>query len=323
MFTTSVAGVASSSSPDLFDLAEHKIEKRQEYDVGSSPSINIFNKFGNITIQEGVDGKIVFYITITGKGKTNDIAKANAEAVQFVFAKGDDDITVITSFFKDFNCNNCSRTVDMLVIVPKKTKQILKNEFGDVRIDRSSEPFEAEVKFGKFYANELVTAKLDIEFGGTTLNKCKDLTFKSGFSTSNLGEIGSLVAKVEFDKLKIESVEQIDLSSEFTNIAIEKLGDYLVAKKLSYSPLKIKEVAKDFSKIDIKASFSKLNIAITEKHDFKAVLSTEFGSIKTGNVKFLEKTIVKKDIVVAMAGKDSNPKALVEISNSYGDIVFE
>jgi len=323
MFTTSVAGVASSSSPDLFDLAEHKIEKRQEYDVGSSPSLNISNQFGNINIQEGVDGKIVFKITIIGKGQTGDIAKANAESVNIDFAQKGDAVSSKTTLRKINNCNNCSRSVEVLVTVPKKTKHTLKNEYGDVIIGRSSEPLEAEVKFGKFYANELVTAKLDIEYGGAMVNKCETMTLKSSFSKHYLVDIGLLEAKVSYDNFDIESAEQIDLSSEFTNITIKKLSNSFIANKFSYGTLNINRISNYFSKIAVNASFSKINIAINEKHDFKAVLHTEFGSIKTGNVKFLEKTMDKKDAVVATAGKDSNPKALVEISNSYGDIVFE
>ncbi|MDR3253175.1 MAG: DUF4097 domain-containing protein [Tannerella sp.] len=323
MLAASITEASSSPFLDIFNLSEHKREIRKEFDVGSAPSLKISNQFGNITIREGVEGKITFQITITGKGNSSEVAKENAESVDIDFSQNGDAVSSKTSLRKNMKCNNCSRSIDVIVTVPKKTKHTLKNEYGDINIDRSSEPFEAEVKFGKFFANELVTAKLDIEYGGATVNKCETLILKSSFSKYNLGEIGLLEAKVAYDGLNIEAVKQVSISSEFTNITVENLSDYFIAKEYSYGTLKIEEISIEFSKIVIDASFAKLSIGLKERHDFKAVLHTEFGKIKTGDVEFLDKTMLKKDVVVATAGKNSNPKALVEISSSFGDIVFD
>ena len=308
---------------DMFPASsEHKREITKEYSVSSSPSLSIKNEFGKIKIIEGADDKIIFRVTITGKGKNDDEAKKYAETVNVDFKQNGNGISAKTTFGK-INCNNCGRSVDYEVTVPKMTKYELENKYGDINMNNAYEPMVVNVEFGKFYANVISDIDLSMKYGGATINKCGHMNIKSGFSKYKLGEVGSLSGKIEYDGFDIKELGSADINSGFSNVDIDKLNKSLKAKGFSYGSLGIDNVDSNFSEIKVDASFSKVKVSMNEKHNFKAALYTSFGDIKTGRVVFYEKSLDKKDAIVGIAGKVKEPSAIVEISNSYGNIVFD
>ena len=298
---------------------EHERTITKEYTVSSSPSLSINNSFGNIKIIEGADNKIVFNITITGKGNDIDIAKKYAETVDVKFIQNGNNVSAKTEFGK-MNCKNCGRSVNYEVTVPKNTKHLLENKFGDINVNNISEPLEIKLEFGKLFANVLSDVNLFLQYGEATINKCGDVIIKSGFSKYKIGEINSITGDVSYDGFNIEELASADVKSGFTNFDIQKLKKSFLSKNFSYGSLKVKNVDYNFSEIKINASFSKINIPLDEKHNFKATLYCSFGNIKTGKVVFLEKSLDKKDAIVGIAGNVKEPSALVDLSNSYGDI---
>ena len=178
-------------SNEILASSEYKREMKKEFDVSSMPTLNIKNEFGSINIVEGADDKIIFKITITGKGKNNNLAREYAQTVNVDFAQNGNDISAKT-VFERLNCENCGRNVNYEVTVPKKTKLSLDSKFGDIKLNNVSEPVDIQIAFGKLYANVLSEAKVKVQHGGATINKCKSLTINSDFSKNKLGEVGSV-----------------------------------------------------------------------------------------------------------------------------------
>ncbi|MDR0574512.1 MAG: DUF4097 domain-containing protein [Tannerella sp.] len=303
--------------------SEHKREIKREFAVSSSPSLSINNEFGTILIIEGASDKIIFKITITGKGKDGDAAKTYAESVDVDFKQSGNNLSAKTVFEKIRCGNNCGRNVDYEVTVPKNTKQVLENKFGDIKMNNAVEPLEVKLEFGKLYANELSDANLTIKHGGATINKSENMKIKSSFSKYKLGEIESMSGSISYDGVDIETLGNGDIKSDFSNMDIDNFKGSFHAKDFTYGSLKITSVSDNFSNIKVNSGFSTVKIGLTKNHNFKATLYSSFGSIKTGSVVFYEKTLDKKDVVVGIAGKIKEPSATVEISSSYGNIVFQ
>jgi len=104
---------------------------------------------------------------------------------------------------------------------------------------------------------------------------------------------------------------------------IGRLRQSFEAEKFSFGSLKIGHVDERFSNIKVDAQFTSVKVGLTEDHNFKTLLFNNFGSIKTGNAVFYEKSMDKKDVVAGIVGSLKEPTATVEITNSYGIIVFE
>jgi hypothetical protein len=299
--------------------SEYKREIEKEFTTGSSASLSIDNEFGNIRILEGTEDKITFKITITGKGKSHENAKELAESVDINFTYKGNDISAKTVFGK-IKCNNCKRSVDYEVYVPEGATLTLDNQFGDIKINNTVKSFNVKLEFGKLYANEIADAELNIQHGGATINKCGSMKLKSSFSKYKLGKVETLSGSISHGGIDVDELSNGDLKSDFSNLEIGKLKNSLNAKDFSFGTLKILNVEDRFSNIKVDARFSKVQIALTKSHNFKAALYTNFGSVKTGDIVFYEKTLDKKDVVVGTAGKIKDPSATVEISNEHGNI---
>jgi hypothetical protein len=301
---------------------EYKREISKKFAVSSLPTLSISNEFGNIRIIEGDVPGIIFKIAITGKGENEEDARKYAESVDVEFKQNDNNISAQT-VFKKIQCRNCGRNVDYEVTVPKDTKQTLKNKFGHINVNNTGKPLDVSLEFGNLYANEISEADLSIQHGGATINKCENMKIKSSFSKYKLGEIGFLTGSISYDGFDIEELGGTDVKSDFSSINIEKLNDSFSTSKFTYGSLKIGAVDDNFSNIKVAASFSKVKIALTGKHNFKTTLYSDFGSIKTGDIVFYEKTLDKKGIVIGVVGKMKDPPATVDISNEFGNIVLQ
>ena len=310
------------ASNDMMAQSEHKLKISKEFSVGSSPMLTINNEFGKINIVEGTGDKIIFNITITGKGKNESEAKKYAETVDVKFVHSGSNANAKTSFDK-INCKNCGRTVDYEVTVPKNTKFILVNKFGDVTIHNTTAPAEIKVEFGKFYANEMGDADVTIQHGGSTINKCENLKLKSGFSKHKFGVIGSITGKVQHGEFDAKEIVSANVDAEFSNLSIERLKKSFVSNNISHGSLDINNVDTDFSNIKVDASFSKVQVDLNNNHNFKATLYTSFGSIRAEKLTFFEKTLDKKDAVVGIVGNVKDPSAIVNISTKHGNIVLD
>ena len=307
------------ASNNMMAQSEFKRDISREFSVGSLPSLSISNEFGKINIVEGAGDKIIFNITITGKGKNDSEAKKNAETVDVEFVHSGSSVNAKTSLGK-INCNNCGRTTDYEITVPKNTKFTLENKFGDVTVNSTTEPAKIKVEFGKLYANELGDADVTIQHGGSTINKCDNLKLESGFSKHKFGVIGSISGKVAHGGFDAKEVGSADVNAQFSSINIERLKKSFITKNISHGSLEINKVDIDFSKINVDANFTKVQVALNGNHNFKATLYSNFGSIRTGKLTFLEKSLDKNDAVVGIVGNVKDPSAIVNISNRHGNI---
>ena len=305
----------------IFASVEYKREITKEFAVGALPSLAVDSEFGEIHVAEGQDGQIVFRITVTGEGRNSETARKQAEAVEVKFEHADGRVSAKT-VFKEQRCRNCGRKVAYNVTVPKGTELALTNKFGDIKVDNSGKPVAVKLEFGKFHANELTDAVLDIMHGGATVNKCGNVKLKSGFSKYKFGEIDVLSGTVSYDRLEIGELGEAEVKSDFSTVEVGRLKKSFDAPNFSYGSLTIDRVDESFSNVSVSAGFSRVKIAFTGRHNFKAALYSSFGSVKTGDVVFYEMSLRKKDVVVGTAGQVKDPPATVNISNEHGSIVF-
>ena len=179
------------------------------------------------------------------------------------------------------------------------------------------------LQFGKFKANDLYEANLTIKNGSININKCGSLKIISDYSIYELGVVATMMGSTSYDGFKIGDIGSADLKTNFSNMDIGNIKKSFTSENFSYASLKIGNVAETFAEIKLKANFASVQIALTEKHNFKTSLNNDFCNIKTGNVIFYEKSVDKNDVIIGIAGKLKEPTSTVEISNSHGKIVFE
>ena len=142
------------------------------------------------------------------------------------------------------------------------------------------------------------------------------------FSIYELGVIDTMMSDVSYDEINIGTVGTAILKSNTSNIYIDNLKKSITSETY-FGSLKIGHIAEDFSAIKLEARSANMQIALTEKHNFKATILNSFGDFKAGNVIFNGKHEDNNEFIFGTVGKFKEPTAIVEISNSYGKIAFE
>jgi hypothetical protein len=307
-------------------LEEFKREITKEFPVGANPDLHISNKYGNIRIIEGTENKILFKIEITGKGKNKELAQKYAESVSIDFSQSGDKVSAET-VLPSISCkNNCGRTTHYVVVAPRNVTMALENKYGNIQLDDAVKPLKIDLKYGNMQANALGQATVDIKYGKTAIQSCEKLMLDCKYSEHDFGQIGTLTADSKYDKFRIKSVSDCILETGYTNVKIDKLLKSFVADGFNYCALDISEVAVDFSRVKIDAAYTNVKVALNESHSFKTSLSTKYGAIHAGKLTFndvSDVSIKKENAIVGRAGNNSNSAASVEISVSYGDIIFK
>ena len=303
-------------------LKEFKREVTKEFTVSANPNLRIENKYGNIRIVEGTDNKITFKIEITGKGTTDALAKEYAEAVSIDFAQTGDNVTAKT-VLKEINCNNCGRETHYTVVAPKGVTMNFENKYGNITLENSIKPLTVDLKYGNLVANTLAKVTMDIKYGNATINACDDIDLNSGYGKMKIGTANRINSDSKYDEFQVGTVSDFKMETKYTTVKIDKLNNSFECNDFKYGSLDISEIAAGFSRIKIDASHSTIKLALDDRHRCKVNLSTRFGSIKTGSFNMSNTQSARNTQSYSGNMGSGNPSATVDISASYGDIVFK
>ena len=287
--------------------AAKKVYRRQivkEFSVGARPELALSNRFGEIRIVEGADRKITVRVELRGEGETEEEARRYAEAVNVDLSLSGNRVEGRTTFQKII-CNNCGRAADFTVTAPRDVVLSLANQFGNIYINRATQPLTVTVKYGDLYLKEASTASVNVSFGKASIDRCAMLNLNSQYSGITLGTVGQLTGKTKFDgTYRIESC---------------------VVDKLRFSGLRIGEVARGFSEISVKASYSEVHLGLTPGHAFRADLSASYGQIHTGdlNIRAADTRSGHTNQLSGTVGASESPRARVNVTSSFGDIYLK
>ena len=303
--------------------AEFKREINKNFAVSANASLSITNKYGNVNIIESDEGKIVFTIEITGKGKTAEIAKQYAEIISVDFKTANNNVSAKTNI-PGMKCSNCGISVNYVVMVPRSVTMNFDLRYGNLTLNDTPKPLKVSIKYGTLNANEISDATIDTQYGNVKINKCSELLLKSSYSNSDFNSIGNANINAKYGNFKIDKCKDITINTQYSNIHIKNLENSIISDN-TYGDLKIDNISTNFSKIAANGKFTNFFLGLNDKHNFKTELSTSFGKINLSKIKIsIDKQIKEttKQEIMGVAGTLSNPKAEVKVSTSYGNINF-
>ncbi|MDR0982297.1 MAG: hypothetical protein LBM07_03525 [Culturomica sp.] len=358
MLITSLLSTSANAS-SLFKEEVKKIVTKN-YPVKSDPKLSIDSKYGNIDIIEWDRQEINFSVEIIGKADNKEDAEVMVNRVSIDFSKNGNSISAKTVFEdtpNKYRRGNTSTTVNYTVNVPKDVYMNLINKYGNIKVGTVYKDFEVDVKYGNLSGDNLLSENndLNVKYGNIGLDNCKNATINIAYGSCNVKNIDNLVLTQAYSNFKATKIGSLELTSKYDNfnigevttlsataaystLKIGKLNNSLVIGTIKYGNIKVNEVALDFSKINIDAAYTDINLGIGKEHNFHSELYTRYGNIRTGDitfsVKFNEEGGVGKSsksaawhgqnkYVLGIAGKEKDPKATVKIINSYSDIVLQ
>ena len=342
------------------NAAGHKKEKviKKSFPATVGSILSVDNKFGIIDIKEWDKNEVSFDVLITVEASDPSQAQELMDKIRVDLSQSGNVISGITRYEESKgNCNNCRRTVDYRIMVPKTIHYRLENKYGNISMQNAKGNAEILLKYGNYTGGILSgdKNKLDVKYGNIDV---KGLTGNLNEIETKYGERVSISSstrlkiQIMYSKLKIENVEELNLHSgysdasiqkaarltteskygtfdigevdfligsfSYANLRINKLNELLSASQVKYGEVKVNYVAPDFNKIEVDASYSPIEISPDKKASFRTDVGVKHGNINIRADK-TEFSVNTKEQVKGTVGSGT-PKGTIILSNKYGNV---
>ncbi|MGB4845384.1 MAG: hypothetical protein WBP16_13035 [Ferruginibacter sp.] len=281
-----------------YEFVKTKVVNKS-YNVSSSDKLNIKNSFGSVEVKTWNRNEIKVDIAIEVSANTDALAQKIIDRITIVDGKSGNEISFKT---------------DMKDVHNSKDKTGSKNEKSTMSINYTiSMP-----------ANNALTVKN--EFGATTvpdMNGEVDLTSKFGsLTTGNLANIKSI--NVEFGKANLANISSAPVTIKFSKAVISKLSGAIKMNLEFCSSIRL-NLDNNLSSLDLKTSYSTVNLKPLGSISASYNISTSFGSFKnTSDVKFdndEDKGERGPKFDFEYSGKSGSGSVPVKVKSSFGKII--
>ncbi len=339
--------------------ADYKAKKTltQTYSTGSNTSLSVDNKYGYIHIQEWDKDQVLIEVTISTKAKSQDEANSLIGTVKVNFSQTGNTVSATTSYDQLRNCNNCSRSVDYQIMVPKGSNYLLKNKYGDISLNNTHGSLDIDLAYGDLSGNNLKGEKnsISVQYGDITINELvgktnqikaryadkirintsnnmemqadySDLTLgtvntlniQSSYTDVNIQQVKELTFRSRYEDYKIGTADKIKGEGNYTDMKISRLNRSLDLSKLGYGDLSINLVDPGFESITATVYYSDSKIQLDPNASCQVDLSGRYADFSLKSTK--KNITTKSDNLLKGSIGSASSNSLIRISSQYGDV---
>ncbi len=266
-----------------------KKDFHKESSTTSSSELKIDNQFGNITVTDWDQNKVVIDVNVEVTAADESKAQKMLDKINVEFKEEGSLISAKTkmgedgkSNLKNEKGNKQSFRIDYTVKCPKSIKLSLDNQFGDMIIGSLTGSFSADLQFGSLNAVSLTgqETKIDAQFGIVTIGTMKDGKFDiQHCEAMKISEGGNLVVDAQFTKIEIGTLTSLKADLNHSEVDMEALTDMLKLDA-NFGNTKIGNVSAGFKSIDVEQNMGDLTIGIDPKAGYTLTAEVNMGSLK-------------------------------------------
>ncbi len=321
----------------LFAQSERSKQWDGSYDFPTTGTVQIENKYGNISINGWDREELKISISMTVTHRKDENAKKLLDRIQPQVNQAGDFIritseiaerssSIFTRYFNkanpfDFDKSNIQ--IDYEIYMPINAELNITNKFGDIIIGAWKGDLDANLQHGDLWVNdEISTAKIDMRFGklncgnlgygnikisngSIDVDTAQKLKIISSGNEIRLGEVSKLELYSSKDEVHLERVGSLRGDFKFSNADISSVDSELFLT-LRIAEIDIHKILKQDAEIDIVQESSEINMDVSGlSFDFKATL--EQGLLR------VPKTFANVNTDMTNAGRK-----IREISATYG-----
>jgi len=330
----------------LFAKEEYTKKISKSFDVNKDATLSVTNKFGKVHCENWDKNTIAIEVTITVEASSQEKANKYFDKINISISGNSSLVTATTSFDnKTFSKNKYEISVDYMISMPRTINLEIDNKFGDIIIDEvlgssnielgygsikckklAGDNNDLEIKFSEGFIGYVKSANLELKYSELEIDEANDMTAESKFSELKIGKIDVLTLESGYDDDFIGYVRDLDVEADFSDIEVRNLAQRLVAD-FDYGELKIKQVARDFTLIEIENSFSDANIGFHAESSFRIIATVKMGDLSYPRDKArltvvdLSFTSNKYEGVIG-DNPDTSSKVIIESKNSDVTLYF-
>ncbi|TSA38651.1 MAG: hypothetical protein D4R64_02425 [Porphyromonadaceae bacterium] len=265
-----------------------KKDFHKEFSTTSTSELLIDNQFGNITVTDWDQNKVVIDVNIEVTGSDQSKAQKLMDKINIDFKEEGSRIIAKTKLGEAGNLNlkfkgdKQSFRIDYTIKCPKNIQLNLDNQFGDVIISSLTGSFNADLQFGSLNAMSLTgpETKIDMQFGKVTIGTMKDAKIDiQHCELLKISECGNLTVDAQFTQIEIGSVGSLKADLNNSEVTVDVLTDML-KMDMNMGNVKIGNVSAEFKSIVVDQNMGDLTIGIDPKAGYTLTAEVNMGSIK-------------------------------------------
>lgn len=346
-----VLAVFSIASHANTSLPPHTREKtiRKEFTVNSDALLKIQNSYGNLVLHSWEEDRVLIEVHISAQGNNADKVAEKLEGVTVSFEASPSVVSAETHFEKNNSWNwwkgndRVQMQVNYTITLPVKNSISLRNDYGNITLDRIDGHARISCDYGRLDIGELRGRNNDLRF---------DYTSKSRIGYMNSGEIkadysgfilergGSLELRADYTDAEIGQLENLDYSCDYGNLEVEEVknligkGDYIsvtagridehASIDANYGSIRIGSFGLAAKNISLTTEYTGIKIGFDQTRPFDFEINTEYTGVKG------------KENLTIQINKESNPSRYysgyflrpadgpsLKINSAYGSISIE
>jgi len=267
------------------------------YSVGSGDRLSVDNSFGRVEIKTWDRNEIKVDVSIEASASKEDLAQKILDGITVKESQSGKEISFKTTI--KGNNNNGSKgerstmNVNYMISMPVGNRLKVENSFGKTIVP----DFKGEV----------------------------DLASKFGSLTAgNLSNVKNL--EVEFGKAKVESINGGNLSIKYSNSSLGRISGN-IKMNLEFSTAVKMDLDNSLTGLDIKSSYSTVNLKPDVNLNASYIINTSFGSLKNNtSIKFDSDDEDGGDkgpkFDHKYSGRSGNGNVNIKVNTNFGNVIL-
>ncbi len=299
---------------------------RKEQAFSSKGLLELKNEFGDINIHTWNKERLSLVITVRVIGGSDKSAQKLLKGVNFRFSEQFQRFSARTQLSRSVtrpenvrkivmetdDLGNRKTTIkgrrspyleiDYELHVPQSAVMQIKNSFGDVYIQNSTNTVSASVSYGDLRTGKLHFVKaLTLKFGEVDIASAKTISrFRAEYSEGDIGplssveisnhfsdisfsKVSSIKGLAEYGSLSIEDADEINITAKFCELSISKVSSLLAVNAHYVSKGRISGIGNQVKQINLSLNFSTFRVRFDNGADYQAQLNGKFSTFRFSN----------------------------------------
>jgi hypothetical protein len=327
---------------------------RKSFPVRTGDAFRLTNKYGDVSVIKGKEDSLVICSTITIDQDNKNLLEKSMKMISVNIDKLKDTVYVATVYDKKFfneeiRQGRTSFNVDYLIKVPVYMDIRITDEFGNVGVEELDGPLNIRLSQGILSVKKLTRGNLKpvssiyVDHGKVTIDEsnwleltlvncpsvnigtAKAINLTSVISKVYIEDVSSMVNNSKSDSYSISVVNNMVSESTYSEFEIGILNNQLKSK-ITYGSLKVHEVGKAFSTIDIASSQARITVLTGQTRSFMTDIKVNDAQLDFpyGNFPQIIKTVADYSTnLIGIAGPDKQTKSLIKIRATGGRVIIE
>lgn len=317
----------------LFAFANDKgerVEKKitRDFSISTNGRFTVDNKYGAVDIAIGESNKIRVEVTVIAVSGSTKKAQERLDNIGINFTESTNRIDAKTnirstsSWTSWFGSDNSQIEVNYKVFVPADIYLELRNEFGNIYLERTDRDVLVDIGYGDLRLGDInAKLKLDMAFsdGSMSMIKQGDLTLEYSdlemensqtvdidmqYSDLEMGsavqmhlnsqysdlkgmDVDEITYEGKFDDMRIDRTKRITAESAYSGInlaGLDQSGDF----DMEFGSLSIDNIGRNFSKINLKTSYTGVDLTFAPGTAFSVDADVQYCDIRHQGLKVTE-----------------------------------